>query len=108
MQSPQGRQDRRGGPLSSPPAAVRAAERHLFDVHAVSRRRPERDVADVPVPGAELSDVDGHDDATEAGAIVAGAIPDAVRELLTDLWSAGQAPDAGGGGAPGRPPRGGD
>src|SRR5205085_4776261 len=55
-------------------------------------------LADVPVPGAELSDVDRHDDATKAGAIVARAIPDAVHGLLTTLWSAGHAAYAVGGG----------
>ena len=37
------------------PAAVRAAQRHLLAVHAVPRRRAQRGLADVPVPGSELT-----------------------------------------------------
>ena len=37
------------------PAAVRAAQRHLLAVHAVPRRRAQRGLADVPVPGSQLT-----------------------------------------------------
>ena len=37
------------------PAAVRAAQRRLLAVHAVPRRRAQRGLADVPVPGPELT-----------------------------------------------------
>src|SRR5262249_41712645 len=51
------------------------------------RRRAQRGVADVPVPGSELS-------GPEAGALeatVGGSIPDAVQSLMAGLWSAGHA-----------------
>ncbi len=93
VQPPQGRQDGRGGPVPAPSAAVRAAQRRVLDVHPVSRRRAQRGLADVPVPGAQLSDGVRVD-----AAIFPEAIPGPVRELLAALWSAGHAAFAVGGG----------
>ena len=55
VQPPQGRQDARGGAAPPAPAAVRAAQRHLLAVHAVPRRRAQRGLADLPVPGPQLT-----------------------------------------------------
>ena len=85
VQPPQGRQDARGGPPAPAAAAVRAAQRHLLAVHAVPRGRAQRGLADVPVPGSELTPEPGRAPTIEA------AIPAAVRDLLETLWSAGHA-----------------
>ena len=77
VQPPQGRQDARGGPAAPAPAAVRAAQRHLLAVHAVPRRREQRGVADLPVPGTELT-------AATPEATIRAAIPAPVRDLLVD------------------------
>src|SRR4029079_5580936 len=60
------------------PQAIRAGQRHLFALHAVSRRRAQRGLANVPVPGTQLTAIEG-------------AIPDPVRALLQTLWDAGHA-----------------
>ena len=49
----------RRGAAAPAPAAVRAAQRHLLAVHAVPRRRPQRGVALVPVPGSQLTGPSG-------------------------------------------------
>jgi putative nucleotidyltransferase with HDIG domain len=54
-------------------------------------------VADVPVPGAELSDVGGGD-ASAAGSFPVDRIPSDVRSILETLWRAGHAAYAVGGG----------
>ena len=63
-------------------AAVRAAQRHLLAVHPVPRRRAQRGVAHVPVPGSQLT---GGPTAFE------DAIPASVLDLLATLWAAGHA-----------------
>ncbi len=73
VQPPQGRQDTRGGPHAPDPRAVRAAQRRLHAVHAVPRGRAQRGVADLPVPGPQLTASTGRPVA------IAGAIPAAVR-----------------------------
>src|SRR3954469_8905388 len=85
LQPPKGRQDARRGAVASPPAAVRAAQRHLLVVHAVPRRRSQRGVAVVPVPGSQLTAAIGRPEAIEA------TIPPAVRALLESLWTNGHA-----------------
>src|SRR6185295_1962424 len=81
VQPPQGRQDARGGALPAASRAVRAAQRRVLDVHAVPGRRPQRGLADLPLPGTELSDPDD----------LRGGIPEPVHDLLRTLWGAGHA-----------------
>ena len=54
-------------------AAVRAAQRHLLAVHAVPRRRAQRGLAHLPVPGSQL---------TGPSAAIEAAIPAAVATSL--------------------------
>ena len=70
-------------------AAARAAQRHLLAVHAVPRRRAQRRVADVPLPGAELTE-SGRASA-EVAVDIPAAIPASVHQLLATLWDAGHA-----------------
>ncbi len=68
--------------------AVRAAQRHLLAVHAVPRRRAQRGVAHVPVPGAELTlDRRGAVDPVD----LRPAIPAAGPATARTLWDAGHA-----------------
>src|SRR5215207_4354552 len=86
VQPPEGRQDHRGGPAAAAQAAVRAAQRHLFALHPLSRGRAQRRVALLPVPGAELTV-----DAGPPPVDPASATPAAVHDLIRTLWSAGHA-----------------
>src|SRR4029079_15907496 len=56
VQPPEGRQDAGGGPAPAPSAAVRTTQRRVLDVHAVPGRPEQRALADLPVPGAGLSE----------------------------------------------------
>src|SRR4029079_7060711 len=82
VQPPQGGQDARGGPAASASPGVRAAQRHLLPVHAIPRRRAQRSVALLPVPGSQL---------TGPAAAIEAAIPAAVDDLLQTLSEAGHA-----------------
>src|SRR6478672_384205 len=93
LQPPEGRQDARGGAVPPEPSAVRATERRVLDVHAVPRRSEQRALADVPVPGAELSDSARSDEAA-----IAEAVPAAVHAILETLRSNGHAAYVVGGG----------
>src|SRR4029077_9137790 len=86
LQPPEGPQDARRGAVPPEPSAVRAAERRVLDVHAIPRRSAQRALADLPVPGAGLSD-----SARRAEAAIAEAVPAAVRAILETLWSNGHA-----------------
>ena len=83
--------------LPAQPPAVRAAQRRVLAVHAVPRRRAQRGLADVPVPGPELSDAAPERPRRRSRAAIPAAVRRPARDALVGRprrrtsWAAGRA-----------------